>query len=74
MNTAMTRQEAADALGITTRALDRWLRRPDVPLRAVKLGPKTVRVSRDDVEALLTFTDKRPRQGRPPEDPEGYAA
>ena len=53
--TTMTRAEAAEALRVTTRTVDTWLRQPEVPLRAVKLGPRLVRVSRADVEALVSF-------------------
>jgi excisionase family DNA binding protein len=62
MNQAMSRQEAAAALGVSTKTLDRWIRRPEVPLRAVKLGDRLVRVSRADVEALVRFEDRRPRR------------
>ena len=56
-NQVMSRREAAGALGISTKTLDRWLRRPEVPLRAVRLGERLVRVSRADVEALVSFED-----------------
>jgi excisionase family DNA binding protein len=57
---AMTRREAAQALRVTTRTLDTWLRDPRVPLRSKKLG-KVVRVSAEDVARLLDFG---PNEGR----------
>jgi len=55
----MTRAEVAQALRITTRTVDTWLRDSQVPLRAVKLG-RLVRIPVSDVEALLAPTDAQP--------------
>jgi excisionase family DNA binding protein len=66
----MTRAEVAQALRITTRTVDVWLRDPQVPLRAVKLG-HLVRIPASDVEALLT--PKEPAAEPSFSRPEDYA-
>jgi hypothetical protein len=69
----MTRRQVAETLQVTTRCVDKWLRRPDVPLRAVKLGG-VVRIPASDVRALVQFREPANERGRPTEDPTGYAA
>lgn len=59
-NLVMSRRDAAAALGISTKTLDRWIRAPERPIRAVRVGPRLVRVSRSDVEALVRFEDRQP--------------
>jgi hypothetical protein len=67
----MTRRQVAETLQVTTRCVDKWLRRPDVPLRGIKLGG-VVHIPASDVEALMVPSE--PASGRPAEDPSSYAA
>lgn len=46
-----TRAEAADALRVSTRTIDRLIR--DGKLRAVNVGARTVRVTVDSIDALI---------------------
>ena len=47
----LTKTQAAEILGISARTLDRWIAAGTVP--AHKLGPRTVRIHRADLEALF---------------------
>lgn len=46
-----TRAEAADALCVSTRTIDRMIR--DGKLRAVIVGTRTVRVTVESIDALI---------------------
>lgn len=60
MEATMTRDQVAQALQVTTRTVDTWLRDPRVPLRSKRLG-RLVRISADDVRRLLDFGPPRGR-------------
>ncbi|QDP44622.1 excise [Mycobacterium phage NothingSpecial] len=44
-------QQTADFLGVSTKTVRRYI--ADGKLKAVRLGPRLIRVERDSVEALM---------------------
>ena len=48
----LSRQEAADYLGVTTRTIDRYL--ADEKLAFVRVGPRLIRIPLASIEAFLT--------------------
>ncbi|AXH46781.1 helix-turn-helix DNA-binding domain protein [Mycobacterium phage Acolyte] len=44
-------QQTADYLGVSTKTVRRYI--ADGKLKAVRLGPKLIRVERDSVDALM---------------------
>ena len=52
MTTALIKKpEAADLLGISVRTLEKMIARGSLP--AYRIGPKTVRLRREDIDASL---------------------
>ncbi len=49
--TLITKHEAAEILGVSVRTLERMIRRGVLP--AYRIGPKTVRLSPEDIEAYV---------------------
>jgi hypothetical protein len=50
-----TRREVADLLRITTRTLDRWRGRPDIPLQGFRVGQRKVLFSEAELRALTEW-------------------
>jgi excisionase family DNA binding protein len=51
MNPRLSIQETADYLGICTKTVRRYI--AEGRLKAVRIGPRLIRVHRDSIEALM---------------------